>query len=147
MSGRVCRALHRTHAAALHTARRHATVRGFLHPGRLFTGRKAADLPGVWCVDRASLSMNSTVVAVPKAKRAFPGLLFLWCVDRAPLLMNSTNSSSSGKNKARPTYAHKRVPLRILYPLSSRTARFFFTAWKIVLTLFASSFARNVGVR
>lgn len=53
-SGRVCRALHRTHAAALHTARRHATVRGFLHPGRLFTGRKAADLPGVWCVVRGS---------------------------------------------------------------------------------------------
>lgn len=48
--GRVCRALHRTHAAALHTARRHATVRGFLHPGWLFTGRKAADLPGMYVV-------------------------------------------------------------------------------------------------
>lgn len=61
-SGRVCRALHRAHAAALHTARRHATVRGFLHPGWLFTGRKAADLPGVWCVAcrPCSLSTNTT---------------------------------------------------------------------------------------
>lgn len=44
--GRVRRALHRPHAAALHTARWYATVRGFLHPGRLFAGRGSSDLPG-----------------------------------------------------------------------------------------------------
>lgn len=44
--GRVRRALHRAHAATLHTARRYATVRGFLHPGRLFARRDPSDLPG-----------------------------------------------------------------------------------------------------
>lgn len=74
---RVRRSLHRAHAAALHTARRHATVRGFLHPGRLFAGRDAPDLPGETARARAAAAVGLAGSCASPRRRV---LRLLWLV-------------------------------------------------------------------